>query len=232
MKGLLVRVGVDSTSGYWNAPVNSRTGRFAYVPIPEEEESRRGYGRPYSECVLALARFKTALPPNLKRMDMHLDPDFEMLTYGDVHPRNLPILKLGRGDILAFYAGLKPIQPPSNRLAYALIGVFVIDEVVDATKIPRDRWHENAHTRRKWLDTDIVVRAMPCKSGRLEQCIPIGEYRDRSYRVRKDLLKAWGGLSVKDGFLQRSGRLPSFTDADRFYAWFQRQKPELVKKNN
>lgn len=232
MKGLLVRVGVDSTSGYWNAPVNIDTRRFAYVPIPEEDELRRRYARPYAECVLPLARFKVALPTNLKHMDMHLDPDFEMLTYGDVHPRNPPIRKLRHGDILAFYAGLRPIEPPADRLTYALIGLYVIDEVVDAKAVPQNRWHENAHTRRKWIDTDIIVRAMPGKSGRLEQCIPVGEYRDRSYRVRKDLLKEWGGLGVKDGFLQRSGRLPSFTDAERFYAWFTRQKPELARKNN
>ena len=37
MKGLLVRVGADQSEGggRWNGLVNSRTGEFVYVPIPE-----------------------------------------------------------------------------------------------------------------------------------------------------------------------------------------------------
>jgi len=38
MKGVLVRVGIDSTCGYWNAPYDPKTGRFVYVPIPEGDE--------------------------------------------------------------------------------------------------------------------------------------------------------------------------------------------------
>ena len=37
----------------------------------------------------------------------------------------------------------------------------------------------------------------------------LGEWRDRAYRVRKDLLKTWGGLSVNDGYIQRSAVPPS-----------------------
>jgi len=50
--------------------------------------------------------------------------------------------------------------------------------------------------------------------------------------VRRDLLRAWGGLDIKDGFIQRSVRLPRFRDTDRFYRWFVAQKPELVAANN
>jgi hypothetical protein len=66
----------------------------------------------------------------------------------------------------------------------------------------------------------------------LERCIPIGEYRDNAYRVRRDVLEEWGGLGVKDGYIQRSGALPAFTDPKRFYAWFKKQQPTLVRKNN
>ncbi len=69
-------------------------------------------------------------------------------------------------------------------------------------------------------------------SGRLARCIPIAEFRDRAYRVTKPLLKEWGGITVNDGYLQRSARLPEFNDAARFYKWFQRQKPKLLPRNN
>ena len=37
MRGLLVRVAADQSSGggHWNGPVNSKTGEFVYVAIPE-----------------------------------------------------------------------------------------------------------------------------------------------------------------------------------------------------
>jgi len=69
-------------------------------------------------------------------------------------------------------------------------------------------------------------------SGRLERCIPIGDYRERAYRVRPTLLTAWGGLSVNNGYLQRSARLPEFSQADRFYDWFLAQKVALLPRNN
>jgi hypothetical protein len=77
----------------------------------------------------------------------------------------------------------------------------------------------------------MIVRARRGVSGRLKRCIPIGEYRDRAYRVRRDLLSAWGGLDVKNGYVQRSARLPEFRDAALFYRWFLAQEPQLVASN-
>jgi hypothetical protein len=155
-------------------------------------------------------------------------------TYGDGWPRSKPIEDLGRDDFLAFYASLEPPNRQPGGLLYAIIGFYVIDEVVRVRDVPRERWRENAHTRRQCNDpmAEIVVRARPVVSGRLERCIPIGEYRDNAYRVRRDVLEEWGGLGVKDGYIQRSGALPAFTDPKRFYAWFKKQQPTLVRKNN
>ena len=38
---LLVRVGIDSSYGGWNAPVNPYSLEFAYVSIPEDNEKSR-----------------------------------------------------------------------------------------------------------------------------------------------------------------------------------------------
>jgi hypothetical protein len=81
-------------------------------------------------------------------------------------------------------------------------------------------------------ESDIVVRAKPGVSGRLRRCIPIGEFRDRAYRVRRHLLDGWGGLDIRDGYIHRSVRLPAFHDAARFYRWFLAHNPELVAQNN
>jgi len=233
MKGLLVRVGVDQAYGHWNGPVDPATGQFVYVSIPEERSSvRQNLARQYGEFVPALQVMGWQLPDRLHGQYTHLDPDFSELTYGDSWPRSKPIVDMKRGDLLAFYAGLAPTGPTQDNLVYAIVGFYVVDEVVRVKDVPATRWHENAHTRRQGGEDDVIVRAQPRVSGRLSRCVPIGEFRDRAYRVRRDLLKEWGGLGVTDGYIQRSGALPSFTDPERFYAWLKRQKPELVRRNN
>jgi hypothetical protein len=140
---------------------------------------------------------------------------------------------LQEDDQLVFYAGLRPTSACGHKLVYALVGVFVVHEVVKVTDIPGSRWHENAHTRKlKHWPHDIVVRAKTGDSGRLRRCIPIGEWREGAYRVRSDLLQAWGGLSVKNGFIQRSAVPPAFQKPEQFSGWFQQQRIQLLQRNN
>jgi len=132
-----------------------------------------------------------------------------------------------------FYGGLRPVHECEHRLVYALMGMYVVQEVVPEAEVPPDLWHSNAHVRKvKRGETDIVVRAKPGVSGRFERCIPIGEWRNRSYRVSNDVLKAWGGLSVKDGFIQRSAVPPTFSQPHKFLTWLRKQKVGLLAKNN
>lgn len=236
MRALLVRVGADQSDGggWWNAPVDSKTGDFAYVPIPETKPLRRGYQKPYSLVAPAVHRLSSKLPAALSGSNMHLDPDFSYLTYGDQGQRAKQIRsKLGEGGLLVFYAGLSDINP-APRLIYAIIGVYVIATIALATSVPQSSWDENAHTRRILTPgaTDIVVRARPDVSGRLQRYIPVGEFRSRAYRVTRPLLARWGGLTVKDGYLQRSARLPEIGNAQAFYTWFIDQGVQLIAQNN
>ena len=233
MKGLLVRVGIDSTDGCWNAPMRLASGEFAYVTITDTKPMRNGMARRYNEFIPVVKRFGEQLPSPLLGKSTHLDPDFDHLTYGDQGQRGKRIQSLlNYGDLLGFFAALRPMDGPTRPLIYALIGLFVLEEVLQAKSIPRSRWAENAHTRRVPGEGDIVVRAKPGVSGRLRRCIPIGELRDRVYRVRQDLLESWGGLDIKDGYIQRSVRLPAFHNAEKFYRWFLAQRPQLIQRNN
>lgn len=246
MQAILVRIGVDHSYGQWNAPADPETGEFVYVPIPESARARfhRGCQRSFREVLPALERFARGrgldlfddlrCPRELLRQSMHLDPDFDYLTYGDVGDRRgSHIRELRENDLLVFYAGLRPCRPCDHKLIYALVGLFVVDEVVAAADVPRSRFHENAHTRKQSPGrSDIVVRAKPAVSGRFDRLISIGEYRDRAYRVRRDLLKAWGDLTVNDGYIQRSARPPRFRDATRFRRWLAQQDVDLVAANS
>jgi hypothetical protein len=236
MKALLVRVGADQSDGggYWNGPVDSTSGEFVYVPIPDDGPFHPGLAKPYSALAAHLGSKWPSLPLDLARLDTHLDPDFAHLTYGDQGERAKQIsTKLGNGDLIVFYAGLNDIHP-NPQLVYALIGLYVIDVIVPAKSVLQPRWHENAHTRRvtSFAGNDIVVRARPIVSGRLTRALPIGSYRDRAYRILPELLAAWGGTTVRNGYLQRGARLPEFNDAARFYDWFQKQNVTLIPRNN
>jgi hypothetical protein len=141
--------------------------------------------------------------------------------------------KLSHSDRIVFYSGMKDVHD-SRRLVYAIIGIFVVDDIVLATKVPESARNANAHSRRILAEgaQDIIVRGNQQLSGRLERCLLVGEWRNRAYRVRPDLLEAWGGLSVKDGYLQRSARLPEFLDPVRFLDWFESKRPRLIRANN
>jgi hypothetical protein len=245
MKALLVRIGVDQAFGGWNAPVDA-AGRFVYVPIPEPPGTtfHPGLERRYAEVLPALRHFcrdrdrdrdaDLRFPPALLGRSMHLDPDFACLTYGDVGSRRgAGMVGMAACDLFAFYAGLRPVHPCAHTLVYALVGLYVVRDVTPVAAVPADRWHENAHVRRaKRGSTDIVVRAEPGVSGRFDRCLPIGEWRDRAYRVRPEVLAAWGGLSVKDGYIQRSAVPPAFTRPDRFLGWLGKQGVQLLPRNN
>ncbi|MBC8235772.1 hypothetical protein H8E77_40000 [bacterium] len=244
MKGYLVRIGIDKTYGRWNAPVDPDNGKFVYVPIPEKHLFIDGLETRYFDFIPDLEKFAIdhnldlyndlKFPRGLIDANAHLDPDFRFLTYGDAGKgRGSGISKLDEGDFIAFYSGLQPIKITPDNLFYALTGLFVIHNILWTSEIPKNKFHENAHTRKVVIsDSDIIVRAKPIVSGRLGKCIPIGERRNRAYRVRRDLLREWGGLSVRDGYIQRSRVPPHFLNPEKFLSWFKKQKPVFIEANN
>lgn len=244
MKAYLIRIEVDQAYGGWNAPMNPETNEFVFVPIPERRPMQTKFVTPYALVQPALAKFEkthpaaptesVSLPWNLVAANMHLDPDFDHLTYGDSGTkRGRGLTDLGPGDVLVFYSGLRPVIACSHRLVYALVGLYRVAGSVRVQSVPASRWPENAHTRCVDREgSDVIVRAKPGLSGRLRNCIPIGEFRDRAYRVQPGILREWGGLSCRDGYLQRSAVLPTLLDPARFMHWFERQEPRLVTTNN
>lgn len=236
VQAILVRVGADLSAGggNWNGPADPTTGEYVYVPIPETQNVREGMGMPYATLQPALQRLGCRLPMHLQNRLMHLDPDFEHSSYGDQGQRGKQLLaNLRPNDRVVFYAGLRGISKAHGPLIYALIGLLTVDDIVLASDIAEAQWYTNAHSRRSLSEQaqDIVIRGKLEGSGRLARCLPIGHYRDRAYRVRPDILGAWGGLTVKDGYLQRSARLPRFNDAGLFMDWFSAQNAQLVRNN-
>jgi len=235
-----------ATSSYNSICNNPLPVRLIATLGPEKLDTlfHPGLERHFGEVLPALNRFceehdcdlcrDLSFPKELLHRPMHLDPDFECLTYGDEGGRRgAGMVNMSDGDFLAFYGGLRPVHHCNHRLIYALMGIYIVKEVVPVGSVPSERWYENAHVRKAKLgQTDIVVRAKAKVSGRFDRCIPIGEWRKRAYRVRQDILKAWGGLSVKDGFIQRSARPPELKKPRQFMDWLQEQGVRLIQRNN
>jgi hypothetical protein len=234
VRALLVRVGADQSDagGGWNGPIVRGTGDFAYVPIPEPEPLHPAFATPFARWAPAVERLGAELPQRLRGRDAHGDPDFAHLTYGDRRERGRQIrAKLGPGDLLVFYAGLR--DTADRRLVYALIGLLTVDAVVAARDVPPERWGENAHTRRQQIGvTDIVVRGRRGASGRFERGLEFAGYRDGAYRVFPELLACWGGLAVRDGYVQRSARLPELRRPELFGEWLAGRRVRLLARDN
>ncbi|MCY4047555.1 MAG: hypothetical protein OXF42_05550 [Candidatus Dadabacteria bacterium] len=241
MRAILIRVAIDQTadSGNWNAPCNPQTGDFVYVPIKQTKTANLpGMEKRYADLIVpVLDGFSKRnncdifLPECLTDQRMHLDPDFENLTYGDTARRGKNLLTFREDDLVVFFASLRPVT--KNELVYALIGLLTVEDISPVKDISASKRDENAHTRNSPSEpTDIVVRGKKGKSGRFARYIRIGEYREGAYRVTKPLLEQWGGLSVKNGYLQRSATPPLFLNAERFYNWLQNENPRLLHSNN
>jgi hypothetical protein len=244
LKGILLRVGIDRAFGGYNAPVDPDSREFVYLPIPEDlKRFKPGLETTYDDFIIPMKRFTDervtesdiCLPTQLIGTGCHLDPDFNHLTYGDQPTgRGRKVACLNEGDFIAFFAGLKPVRQCDENLIYALIGIYFVKRLVRVRELVRAEWGSNAHSRRRRENgDDVVVVADSGRSGRFETCIPIGTYRSRAYRVREDLLDRWGGLDVKDGFIQRSINPPSFLDPKSFLHWLgQQDTGALLHRNN
>jgi hypothetical protein len=243
MKGLLMRVGIDQTYGNYNAPINPLTNDYLYMPIPQGKDAqyKEGMKTQYLDLQPAFSTWGAKnnvlvqFPIHLIEEEIytHLDPDFENLTYGDQQKgRGSRVCDLEKGDFLAFFASFKPVSKCQHRLVYALYGIMFVDKVVQVLDMDKTDLNKNAHSRKKTPNSkDWVVFAEPERSGRFNRAIPIGEYREGSYRVTYDVLQAWGGLGVKNGFIQRSVCPPWFDNADKFIGWLNGHNVHLIANN-
>lgn len=244
-KGLLLRVGIDQTAGYLNAPINPETNDYFYLPIKHEDDPplngrfKPGMATTYQQAVPRLNEWcarnscNMALPSHLLSSDCHLDPDFEHLTYGDQSTgRGWQIEKLMEGDFIIFYASFRPVSTASTNLIYAIYGIMFVKQRARVGELTPNQYCMNAHTRIAFHNNDDwVIFANPVNSGRFSRAIPIGEYRNRAYRVKNDLLDKWDGLGIKDGYIQRSVNPPWFSNPDRFLNWLYSQKLQLLRNN-
>ena len=212
MKALLLRVGIDKGSGGTYGPIFD-DGSFEFVPIPETYRSCTAatYGERLGRKGKLLS---TYVPPVLRHVPMHDDPEFETCTYGDPSVKRRYLLELCEGDLLVFYAGLKPFNHDNAEYPEALylVGYFTIDQVIDFNWLSaseraeyRQRYPSNAHVKRGYAFENLVIVVGGKNSRLLNHARLISQKKpDKSARPTFALSSEMEELLGISGFIQRS----------------------------
>jgi hypothetical protein len=212
MKALLLRVGIDKGSGGTYGPI-FEDGSFEFVPIPETYRSCTA--TTYGERIGRKGKpLSTYVPPALRHVPMHDDPEFETCTYGDTTAKRRYLLELSEEDLLVFYAGLKPFNHDNDDYPEALyfIGYFTIEHVIDFNWLSaseraayRQRYPSNAHIKRGYAFENLVIVVGSKNSRLLHHARLISQKKpDTSARPTYALSPEMEELLGITGFIQRS----------------------------
>lgn len=172
-KALLLRVGIDSGCGGTLGPIFP-DGTFEYVPIPESSQHVSPRSLYFRDLPARhggmLAHY---VPAKYRDAAAHYDPEFETYTYGDpTRNKRAQLLRLDPGDLLIFYAGLRPVESWTASRLY-IIGYFTVASVVSISAMnswpPPNFSHllGNAHFRRNQPDDGLVVVCGHARTSRL-----------------------------------------------------------------
>jgi len=197
---LLLRVGMDL--GFGGLGPLFPDGTFEYVPIPDDPGcvSERSLYFPDipARSGGSVARF---VPRRHSDSPAHYDPEFDTFTYGDpTRNKRAQVLRLTQGDMLVFYAGLRPPEESHGSRLF-IIGYFTIVQV-HAIKTLRP-WPPpeymplwgNAHLRRDRGDEDLVVaQGDPAMSRLLARAVPLSDGQQNVLPEMTDLLGISGSV--------------------------------------
>ena len=212
MKAMLLRVGIDKGTDGTLAPIFEDCS-FEYIPISEGDPKSKE-DRTYKNTIGRSGKpLSTYLPEGIENRTMHFDPEFETFTYGDPTSKRKYLLKLGKDDLLVFYAGLTPFKNKKHKKALYIIGYFTIEKVIDFNQLTRKEvkkcyqlYPNNAHLKRSYDTEDLViVVGHEDKSKLLDKAILISKTKydknGKSYQAVSEEMGISLGIS---GSIQRS----------------------------
>jgi hypothetical protein len=184
-RAVAINVGANTNAPGVRGPIYS-DGSFEFVPIPEESPTRESVPT-YADLGL-----DTELPDDAADSPVHLDPEFaeypecDAYTYGDPYGvKASPLLELGAGDYVLFYATLTTHGTPDEEWiapdwgAY-LVGQFRLacdpvsgEAYPDLTESERARFRSNAHLKRETFDAAVLLAGDDEGSRLYETALPL-----------------------------------------------------------
>lgn len=215
MQVVLLRVGIDTGSGGILGPL-FRDGSFEFIPIPDRFKGRgldtRTYGNTRGRRRKRLVDYFH--PKRRKRLfhqPLHFDPEFRTYTYGDPTPPKGSLRRLGPGDLLVFYAGLKGWDHECPPALY-VIGYFEVTRAGRATDFTgselRRLFRNNFHFMHRTVFADQGEQLVLVKGGRnsrlLKRAVRISILgKDRSgrplHRLSPEARKKFGNFGGHTG---------------------------------
>lgn len=187
MRGVAINVGANTNEPGFRGPIRD-DGRFAYVPIPEDEPTRESPPT-YGDLGLDLP---VEPDGDLLETPVHLDPEFaeypacERYTYGDPFGvKARPLLDLSAGDYALFYATLTHHgDDPADWIApdwgAYLIGHFRLardpldgDDYAALPAAEQEAFANNAHVKRDPFDARVLLLGDPAESRLYDRAIPL-----------------------------------------------------------
>lgn len=212
MKAMLLRIGIDKGTDGALAPI-FEDGSFEYIPISEgdlKSKEERTYKNTMGRSRKPLS---TYLPKAIENRVMHYDPEFETFTYGDPTSKRKYLLKLGKDDLLVFYAGLTPFKNNKYKEALYIIGYFTVKKVINFNQLSSREiekcyqlYPNNAHLKRSQNTQDLVM-IVGSKNGSklLEKAILISQTKhDRNGKPYQAVSREMEKLLRISGSIQRS----------------------------
>ena len=124
------------------------------------------------------------VPIKTKALPMHLDPEFETMTYGEpAHPKIDQMLSLNQGDLLIFYAGLKPNSIEEELSRVFIVGYFLVTKTTYLENLNpndyatlRQELGNNAHLYREEPDRELAIVSGNKKDSKLlDKALPLSD---------------------------------------------------------
>lgn len=178
MKAILLRIGIDSNYGALSPVWDDMT--YIYFPIYNKniKEIERGETRTYKDLFGNKIKY---LPDKIHNKIVHLDPEFETFTYGDVKNKSKILSTLEKGDLLIFYMG-GVMQNDSSEKGCFIIGYLDVQSVfVSRNKnltnkdlnLIRNEFANNAHSISSKTQQNLVIVKGSSRSRKLDKCIKL-----------------------------------------------------------
>jgi hypothetical protein len=212
MKAMLLRIGIDKGTDGTLGPI-FKDGTFEYIPISEGDPKSKEERTYKNTLGRSGKRLSTYLPKKIENRTMHFDPEFKTFTYGDPTSKRNYLIKLEKGDMLVFYAGLSPYQNNKQKTGLYIIGYFTVQEMLDFNQLTKKqikechkKYYNNAHIKRNSGTEDLVIIVgKKVMSRLLDKAVLISglkmDKRGRPYHAVSKRMEKLLGIS---GSIQRS----------------------------
>jgi len=172
----LLRVGIDTGSGGMLGPL-FRDGSFEFVPIPGDHTDM---GKTYGEIIGKKTGqpiwkfFPAQRQKRIMGTVAHFDPEFDTFTYGDPTRPKRSLRRLRSGDLLVFYAGLRPYDfEDGEKRGLYIFGYFEVEIVGRCVDFSADdldtHFGNNFHVKHRKHEKGLILVKGSSKSRLLER---------------------------------------------------------------